>query len=180
MTKKINILAVSGSTRKQSSNHRLLKAIATMYTASVNMIFFEGLAALPPFNPDDTDAPIAEVMQWRSMIAAADGVLLCTPEYAHGVPGALKNAIDWTVSTNEFSQKPTALITASTDGRFGHESLLETLKTIEAGHVSSLQLLIQFVQTKIAADGTITDAHTLSAVKELMDKFLLRIKENSY
>ena len=66
----------------------------------------------------------------------ADGVIICTPEYAHGVPGSLKNAIDWTVGTGEFSGKPTMLITASTDGKNGHKALLETLKVIEAKNIS--------------------------------------------
>ena len=149
MTEKKNILAISGSTRQNSTNHRLITAIAGLCNKDFNIAFYNGLAKLPAFNPDDNDDNTAtEVMEFRKQLNDADGVIICTPEYAHGVPGALKNAIDWTVSTNEFSNKPTILITASTDGRYGHKALLETLRVIEAKDIDQLQLLIQFAQTK--------------------------------
>jgi chromate reductase, NAD(P)H dehydrogenase (quinone) len=176
MTDKIKkILAISGSTRKTSTNLNLLRAIALLYKNEIKLAIFESIATLPQFNPDDTDAPIPEVMQLRKGIRDADAVIICTPEYAHGVPGALKNVIDWTVSTNEFSHKPTALITASTDGRFGHAALLETLRTIEAGHVDQLNLLIPFAKTKIGGDNIIKDASTLAAIKQLIDDLLQKI-----
>jgi chromate reductase, NAD(P)H dehydrogenase (quinone) len=82
------------------------------------------------------------------LISTATAVIICTPEYAHGVPGTLKNAIDWTVSANEFNNKPTALITASTDGTYAHNALLETLRVIEAKNIDRHQLLIQFAKLK--------------------------------
>ncbi len=69
---------------------------------------------------------------FREQLDDAEGIIICTPEYAHGVPGALKNAIDWTISSSNFPHKPTLLITASTDGKYGHAALLETLTAIEA------------------------------------------------
>jgi len=177
MAERKKILAISGSTRQNSSNGNLLKAIAALFEDSMEMTIFEGIATLPHFNPDETDKTIAEVMQFRDLISNADGVIICTPEYAHGVPGSLKNAIDWTVSTNEFSHKPTALITASTDGRSGHAALLETLKTIEAGNVDQLQLLISFIRTKINADNIITDESTLLAIKKLIADLLQTIEQ---
>ena len=113
---------------------------------------------------------------FRQLLATADGVIICTPEYAHGVPGTLKNAIDWTVSTNEFSQKPTALITASTDGKYAHNALLETLKVIEAKHIEQNQLLIQFAKTKIAGN-QITDKKTLGEVIMLIQNLQKSIED---
>lgn len=78
----------------------------------------------------------------------------------------------WTVSSSDFSQRPTVLITASTDGRFGHQALLETLRVIEAGDVDRLQLLIPFVRTKLDGDGTIRDGETMQAVEGLMGDFV--------
>jgi NAD(P)H-dependent FMN reductase len=109
---------------------------------------------------------------------SADGVIICTPEYAHGVPGSLKNAIDWTVGTSEFSQKPTMLITASTDGKSGHQSLLETLHVIEAKNIHHLQLLISFASTKVNDHNNITDMTTLNEVKKLLVIFEQTINEN--
>src|SRR6266480_4498974 len=91
-----------------------------------------------------------------------------------GVPGTLKNAIDWTVSSMEFSHKPVALITASSVGQKGHLSLLETLKVIESNIPDGSQLLISFVKTKVKGD-KIIDADTLKQVKGLIDSLILTI-----
>ncbi len=177
MAERRKILAISGSTRQKSSNLNILKAIGLLFEESIALNIFEGIAALPHFNPDDTDKEIAAVTQFRQAIRNADGVIICTPEYAHGVPGSLKNAIDWTVSTNEFYHKPTALITASTDGRAGHAALLETLRTIDAGNVDNLQLLIQFVRTKIGDDYIIKDEPTLTGIQKLISDLLQTIEQ---
>jgi NAD(P)H-dependent FMN reductase len=171
------ILAISGSTRLHSSNHQLIEAISGLFDNEIELILYEGLASLPAFNPDETDAAPQAVAAFRQAIRSAHGVLICTPEYAHGVPGALKNAIDWTVSTNEFSHKPTALITASTDGRYGHQALLETLRVLEAENIEELQLLIPFVRSKIGDGGAIKDEATLDAIKGLINGFLVTIEK---
>ena len=170
-TKK-KIVAISGSTRKNSTNHLLLQAIARLTTADFGMLFWEGLPDIPPFNPDeDNDTPPPSVQAFRQLLKEADGIIICTPEYAHGVPGSLKNAIDWTVSTADFSGKPTVLITASTDGKYGHPALLETLRVIEAKNVEQLQLLIPFARTKVSAAREITDEPTLKEIQQLMAAF---------
>jgi chromate reductase, NAD(P)H dehydrogenase (quinone) len=171
---KKKILAISGSTRTHSSNHHLLRAIAGLTADDFDCVFWNGLSGIPAFNPDedkDGDTPPASVLAFRQLLRESDGVLICTPEYAHGVPGALKNAIDWTVSSADFSGKPTVLITASTDGKYGHAALLATLKVIEAKNIEQLQLLLPFIRTKISADGRITDEKTLTEVRVLMDEF---------
>jgi hypothetical protein len=115
-----------------------------------DIVIFDRLSDIPHFNPDlDTEIPPPAVADFRNQIKKAEGILICTPEYAMGVPGTLKNAIDWTVSTIEFSHKPVTLITASSSGQKGHQSLLDTLKVIECDIPESSQLLISFVKTKI-------------------------------
>jgi chromate reductase len=167
------VLAISGSTRQQSSNHGLLKAIGEMMAERLDITIFRSVADLPHFDPDrNLDHIPDEVVAFRSRLRAADGVIICTPEYAHGVPGSLKNAIDWTVSSSDFSHKPTVLITASSDGRFGHQALLETLRVIEAKEVDQLQLLIQFIKTKVDGAGKIIHEDTRTAVQQLMDAFV--------
>jgi chromate reductase len=167
------VLAIPGSTRQDSSNHWLIHAISGLFDDEIEIRLYDGLAALPAFNPDhDNDSVTQPVAAFRQAIQEADGVLICTPEYAHGVPGSLKNAIDWTVSTSEFSHKPVALITASTDGRFGHQALLETLRVLEAEAIDQLQLLIPFVRTRVAKGGAINEEGTLTAVKSLMNDFI--------
>jgi chromate reductase, NAD(P)H dehydrogenase (quinone) len=169
MTGKLNILAISGSTRKASSNLNLIRAIGDLAREIFNISVFDGLSELPHFNPDlDNEEVSARVTDFREQLRRADGVLICTPEYAIGVPGTLKNAIDWTVSSMEFSQKPVALVTASLSGEKAHKSLLGTLLIIESRMTNDTQLLISSVKTKVNNTGHITDLPTLEGVKKLI------------
>ncbi len=168
MTDKIKIIAISGSTRKNSSNLNLIKAIADLTSETFTISVFEGLSDIPHFNPDlDNENPPEQVISFRRQLREADGIIICTPEYAIGVPGTLKNAIDWTVSSMEFSKKPLALITASLSGEKAHASLLGTLLIIEARMTTDTQLLIQFIKTKVDGNGKITDNETLNSINKL-------------
>ncbi len=178
MQKIKKILAISGSTRQSSTNLNLINAIIELSKDAIDIKVFQGLSDIPHFNPDlDNETPPSSVASFRKQLKEADGILICTPEYAMGVPGTLKNAIDWTVSSCEFSHKPVALITASSVGEKGHTSLLETLKIIESNIPDSSQLLISYVQTKVSKDGKITDANTLEQVKELIASLVKSIVE---
>jgi chromate reductase, NAD(P)H dehydrogenase (quinone) len=179
MENKKKILAISGSTRTNSTNYRLIKAVGELSKDIFDVELYNNIAYLPQFNPDNDNENVAkEVHRFRQLLKQADGVIICTPEYAHGVPGSLKNAIDWTVGTGEFWHKPTMLITASTDGKYGHESLLETLRVIEAGNIQNLQLLIPFASTKVNSDNKIIDQKVLSAIDILLLVFEKTIDEN--
>ena len=165
---KNKIFAISGSTKQASTNKVLLNAIAALTADSFEIEIFGGIDQLPHFNPDlDNETPPAAVTDFRNGLKQADAILICTPEYAMGVPGSLKNAIDWTVSSCEFSHKPTALITASSQGFKGHAALMETLKIIEAKITEATQLIIPFVKTKVS--NGITDAETKDKVLKVMD-----------
>lgn len=164
------IFAISGSTRTHSTNGLYIQAIARLASHIFTINTFDGLADLPHFNPDlDNDHPPASVAAFRRAIREADGVLICTPEYAMGVPGSLKNAIDWTVSSADFSQKPVALVTASSSGLKGHASLLETLRVIEAKMTGDTALVISYAKTKITETGEIKPGETLEKVHALID-----------
>ena len=179
MSNKKKIFAVCGSTKKASLNLSLIHAIAALTNADFELTICNELAQIPHFNPDlDTDTPPEEVQSFRHKLRAADGVLICTPEYAMGVPGTLKNALDWTVSSCEFSQKPVALITASSLGEKAHASLLETLRIIESNVTDETQMIIPFVKTKVASDNTIKDADTQKEIMKVMDSFKLLIEEH--
>ena len=174
------IMAISGSTRQNSSNLNLINAIIELSAGELDISIFSKLTEIPHFNPDlDSGEPLKAVADFRKELNEAQGVLICTPEYAHGVPGSLKNAIDWTVSSMEFSHKPVALITASSDGKAAHHSLLQTLKVIEANIPDSSQLLISFIKTKIK-DDKIVDATTLKQVQDLIQSLIKTIENNKY
>jgi len=111
----------------------VLRAIATLAAPRVSVALFAGLAELPHFNPDlDGAQPPAGVAAWRAQVAAADGILLSTPEYAHGVPGTLKNALDWLVSGIEIVDKPVAIINPRPAATWASASLKETLTVMGA------------------------------------------------
>jgi len=127
------VLAISGSLRARSVNTAVLLAARALAPAGLAMELFAGLAALPPFNPDlDVEPSPPAVAGWRSAVAAADTLLFCTPEYAHGVPGTLKNALDWLVSFEGFVGKRVAIINARPGGEHAQASLRETLRVMNA------------------------------------------------
>lgn len=172
MSKPVQILAISGSTRKHSTNQVLIDIIAAMYADRLQVVCYEGLSAIPPFNPDlDGPVPPVAVADFRAQVRAADGVLICTPEYAMGVPGTLKNAIDWVVGSMEFSGKPVALITAASMGEQAHQSLVRTLLVIEAHMPENARLLIPFVQAKVR-DGAIVEEDTKEQVKRVVESLI--------
>lgn len=175
----IRILALSGSLRPASSNSALLRAAAAMAPPGVSFDFYEGLGALPPFDPGlDLDpshyrAP-APVVDLRDRLAAADALLICTPEYAFGMPGVLKNALDWTVSMSVMEGKPTAAWAASPmgTGPFGvggsraHQGLVWVLTALGTRYVEAAALILPLIRTKLDATGTLTDPATAKALDE--------------
>ncbi|MBW4638176.1 MAG: NAD(P)H-dependent oxidoreductase [Gloeocapsa sp. UFS-A4-WI-NPMV-4B04] len=130
----IKILAISGSLRASSSSTAILRAATALAPNNISISLYERLGELPHFNPElDNDNVPEPVRNWRSRLQECDGVLICTPEYAHGVPGVLKNALDWIVSSGEFMDKPTAVISASPSpdgGDKANASLVQTLRVI--------------------------------------------------
>jgi len=177
MKTQVKILAICGSTRENSSNLNLIHAIQNLSADKIEVTLFQGLSDIPHFNPDlDNENPPEEIIHFRKQLTDADAILICTPEYAMGVPGTLKNAIDWTVSSMEFSHKPTALITASTSGQKGHLALLETLKIIEADMNVDTQLLISHIKTKLK-DDVITDEMVLQKTKMLIESLIELIEK---
>jgi len=173
-----NILAISGSLRTRSTNLTIIENIAEMFSGRINVTIYNGLARLPHFNPDlEQTSPVREVADFRRQIRAADGVLICTPEYVFSIPGALKNALEWTVGTSDFAGVPVALVTASSLGEKTHESLFLVLKTIEAKISERTALLISGARTKINSTGKLSDAPTIEAINLLIESFLQTIDE---
>jgi len=176
---KKKILAISGSIRAKSSNLSILRLIADMMPVAVQYEIYSGLDTIPLFNPDlDTETVAQTVTEFRKKIKDADGILFCTPEYAFGVPGALKNALDWTVSSGEFTDKPVALITASSQGSRAHESLQHTLSAIGTKFTKEETLLISFIKAKMDQEGTVTNVATLASLKTVIAAFLKSLHDS--
>jgi chromate reductase, NAD(P)H dehydrogenase (quinone) len=131
----MRFLAISGSLRRTSINTAALEALARLAPEGVKVLVYRELATLPPFNPDDDieDRPKPEPVETlRALVGASDALIIAAPEYAHGVPGALKNALDWLVASETFAGKPVALVHASPRAFHAQASLRETLSTMAA------------------------------------------------
>jgi len=139
-----HLLTISGSLRTGSSNTALLTAAALVAPPTVTVSPFDALATLPAFSPDlEESGPVPNaVADWRAALAAADAVLISSPEYAHGMPGVLKNALDWVVGSGELMDKPIALLNPSPHSTFAHPQLAETLTVMSARVVPDASITV--------------------------------------
>ena len=142
--KTLKVLALPGSLRKTSLNAAMLCMAAASAPTGVRVALYRGLGDLPLFNPDlELNIP-EKVADLRDQIAQADALLIASPEYAHGLSGVMKNALDWMVSSAVFVDKPVALWNASPRASIALAALRETLIVMSARIVqgASLELLI--------------------------------------
>ena len=139
MTALRRVLCLCGSLRRISSNRAALEVAKRLAPASLELTMYGGLATLPLFNPDDERDPLpASVLALRTAVGQADALLIACPEYAHGVPGAFKNLLDWLVGSLEFPGKPVLLLNASARGSYhAQEALAEILRTMSAELLSA-------------------------------------------
>ena len=150
----MRILAICGSLRAASSNSTLLHAAQALLPQGCVMPMYGGLGGLPHFNPDlDDVSPPEPVRELRRAVGEADGLLICSPEYARGVPGSMKNALDWLVSSSEFPDKPVALFNASQRSTHAQESLRITLQTMSARLIDEACITVPLMGTKLDAAG---------------------------
>ena len=128
----MKIVGLSGSLRAASINSRLLRTAASLAPANIEVSIFKGLGELPLFNPDLEARQPASVATFFGAVAEADALLIASPEYAHGVSGTIKNALDWLVGFQPFASKCVAVVNTSPRARHADEALRETLKTMAA------------------------------------------------
>lgn len=127
----LNILAISGSLRAASTNSALVAALAQNALPDCHVAVYDGLGRLPIFNPDDEgERTPPQAAALIDAVTAADGVIVSCPEYAHGVPGGLKNALDWLVSRDAAVGKPAMLVHASPRSLFARAALAEIMRTM--------------------------------------------------
>lgn len=175
-----HLLTVSGSLRAGSSNSTLLAAAARVAPGEVEVTPYTWLAALPAFSPDveqsDGAVPPA-VGHWRAALAAADAVLFSSPEYAHGIPGAFKNALDWVVGSGELVDKRVGLLSPSAMSQFAHPQIVEVLTTMSALVVPRATVVIDLPRRGLDVDRLANDPAVASVLRgvifELLDPLSL-------
>src|SRR6187401_3646323 len=171
MKGKIKILGISGSLRSNSSATAILNVVSGLVPGNVEFTIYYGLAEIPAFN-DSNEIP-EPVAHFINLLSEADGVFFCIPEYAFGVPGALKNALDWTVSSSTaFPDKPVALITAATGGDKAHAAFLLTLKAMSSKIPDGATLLLSFIRSKLNEKNEIKDIGTLDSIRAVINSLI--------
>ena len=173
----MRILAISGSLREKSSNTILLNAASLIALDRVQFILCRELENLPHFNPDldGENAPL-RVVQFRNMVSQADGVVISSPEYAHGVPGSLKNALDWLVSSGEIVGKPCALVNASSRSHHAHEQLVEILTTMAAKVTIQTTIALPAAKNDLDETAIIEDQQLRNLLSVLIKDFVSSIE----
>ncbi|PSR52441.1 flavoprotein [Adhaeribacter arboris] len=169
----MKILGISGSLKTTSKNSVLVRAIQTFIPTNWHYTIYNGLDDLPHFSPErDIDPAPEAVQKLRSLLQTADAVLICTPEYAHGMPGSLKNALDWTVSSGEFVNKPVAALSASPSmmgGDKAHAGLVQTLTVLSAIIPEEAKIIIPGIPQKLDSNGELMDGTTIQRVKQMLE-----------
>jgi len=127
----MNILGISGSLQARSSNRALLEAARALAGDGMSVSEYRGVEGLPHFNPDlDRDGAPESVVDFRALVRDADGVLIASPEYAFGVPGALKDALDWLVGSGDLYRKPVAVLSAAPSAERGSNARADLERTL--------------------------------------------------
>ncbi|MBO6807410.1 NADPH-dependent FMN reductase [Thalassospira sp.] len=160
------ITALCGSLRQASINRTLLNAarhVASPHNATIHL--FDGLGHLPIFNPDNEDTDDGNVAAFRAALHRADAVLIASPEYAHGVTGVIKNALDWVVASGEFMQKPVACLSRAT---IAQAALIETISTMDARIVTDACITIPLNGKNFGVDDVVQDTSS----RDLLDRAL--------
>lgn len=125
----MRLLGISGSLQARSSNKALLEVAAAVTDGDVEIVLFDGLADIPAFNPDTDPAPPA-VEAFRARVRSADGLVIATPEYAFGLPGSLKNALDWLVGSGELYEKRVVVLSGAPSPERGANARADLERTL--------------------------------------------------
>jgi chromate reductase, NAD(P)H dehydrogenase (quinone) len=172
MSAQPQLLFVTGSTKSNSTNSLILEYLRHEAANQASVEFFD-LSRLPYFNPDlDNESKLPPaVMDFRNAVEQCDALLICTPEYVFSLPGIMKNALEWLVSTVHLTEKPTAFIIAAAGGAQAFDSLDTILSTLQTRTKPSWKLLISGAKGKVS-EGVVSDSATKQRLDKLMVDFL--------
>ena len=177
--KPLRLLAISGSLRRASINTAALEALARLAPEGVKALVYRDLGVMPPFKPDDDveGKPKPEPVEaLRALIGASDALIIAAPEYAHGIPGVLKNALDWLVASEDFAGKPTVLINTSPRAFHAQASLREILSTMAARLIPEAFASISLIGKAATADDILADPVCVRRLTESLDALIAAIR----
>ncbi|TIQ35666.1 MAG: NAD(P)H-dependent oxidoreductase [Mesorhizobium sp.] len=177
----IEILAISGSLRAASTNSALIAALAASAPADCRVVVYGGLGQLPIFNPDDEDERTPrEASDLIGAVTRADGIIVSCPEYAHGVPGGLKNALDWLVSRDAAVGKPAMVVHASPRSLYARAALAEIMRTMSFAMYEEAPLEIALLGKKPPeVEAVLAEAENRLAMRDAMRGFVECIRRQT-
>lgn len=173
MEKLLKIIAVSGSLRAASANTALLRAAVTLAPPGISIELYDAIADLPHFNPDREHAPPACVTRWQSLLLGCDAILIACPEYAHGVPGAFKNALDWVVGTVGLEGLPVALINTAPRAVHAQAALAEIVATMGWAIVAPASTTIPVARKGVVLSDIGTDPQFADPLRQALQTLAL-------
>lgn len=172
----LSILAISGSLRSASYNSSILRAFARLAPDHINFYHFDSVADIPLFSPDRESEHIDVIVELKRLVATSDGLILASPEYAHGISGVMKNTLDWLVSDESFPYMPVALINTSPRATHAQLALREVIKTMSGILVESASLPIRLLGTELDDTGIVADAKLSSEITQCLATFASEIE----
>lgn len=168
----MEILAISGSVRPDSYNTALLRAISKSSPSHINVTIYDSINELPIFSPDVTEEEHPEsVRKLIASIRESDGLIISSPEYAHGISGVLKNLLDWLVASDAIILKPVVITSVSTSGLGGvraFSALVQILSAMNSNVVIDGSLCIPYAKVKFDTDLNLVDQVTIKAIEVLL------------
>lgn len=168
----VRVFAISGSLRAASANTAVIRAAARLAPDMMEIVVYDDLGLLPPFNPDlDTDDPPSLVAALRSAVGACDGLLVSVPEYAHALPGAFKNALDWLVGSLTFPGKPIAIFSTTRRAVHAPAQLREVFATMDGRIVEAASVTLSLQGVMLDEQGFLSDPGLSRAIRDALTTF---------
>ncbi|MBV8048033.1 MAG: NAD(P)H-dependent oxidoreductase [Paludibacterium sp.] len=166
----MNVLALCGSLRAASTNAALLRAIQSLAAPRIVVELFDEIGTLPLFNPDLEGSLPSPVQTFHRRVAAADALMIASPEYAHGVTGTIKNALDWLVGFELFVNKPVVVLNASPRARHADAALRETLQTMSAHILETASVTVPLLGSGLDEKGIVASANLARTLTDMLDE----------
>ena len=165
---------MSGSLRSNSKNTILLRALREVAKPEVEIVIYEELGTIPPFNPDEEmNHDVEPVVRFQAALHEAAAVIFSTPEYAHGMPGQLKNALDWVVGTGELSEKSVALVNASGRSVYAQASLKDVLTAMNTRMVMEAEATVELAGSGWTVERILGDAGAVATLRSSLRKLVM-------
>lgn len=170
LTRQLRLLAISGSLRSASYNMALLKALQQIAPNKISIQIFP-LGGLPLFNADLDPHSIAEVCELKIQLNQADGLIIASPEYAHGISGVLKNALDWLVSGEEFVHLPVAIVNTSPRAHHAQAALREVVATMSGHIIAAASIAVPLLGSNLTANQIASHSEIAPLLYQALEEF---------